>query len=72
MGRGRSPGRESLYCIRYPALTPSVPVAEGKMCEVPIGTTGDEGDGIAKVERGFVVVVPVTNPVGERRVCTLY
>jgi predicted RNA-binding protein with TRAM domain len=36
------------------------PVAEGEVREVIIETIGDQGDGIAKVERGYVVIVPET------------
>ncbi|MGB9966414.1 TRAM domain-containing protein [Halobacterium hubeiense] len=38
------------------------PVEEGEVRSVTIDTLGDQGDGIAKVERGFVVVVPGTQP----------
>lgn len=34
------------------------PVAEGELRKVTIETIGDKGDGIAKVERGYVVIVP--------------
>lgn len=34
------------------------PVSEGEMREVEIEATGDQGDGIAKIDRGFVVIVP--------------
>lgn len=44
---------------------PSPPVSEGDTREVEIESLGDQGDGIAKVERGFVVIVPDTD-VGER------
>ena len=43
----------------------SPPVSEGETREVEIESLGDQGDGIAKVERGFVVIVPETD-VGER------
>lgn len=36
----------------------SPPVSEGETRTVTIETTGDQGDGIARVERGFVVIVP--------------
>lgn len=36
------------------------------MREVPIKPIGDQGDGIAKVERGFVVIIPGATPVDER------
>lgn len=38
------------------------PVEEGEVRSVTIDTLGDQGDGIAKVERGFVVIVPGTQP----------
>ena len=41
------------------------PVAEGEERTVEIEGTGDQGDGIARVERGFVVIVPETSE-GER------
>jgi predicted RNA-binding protein with TRAM domain len=41
---------------------PEPPVEEGEIREVTIETVGDQGDGIAKVERGFVVIVPETQP----------
>lgn len=34
------------------------PVSEGDIREVTIETIGDQGDGIAKVERGYVIIVP--------------
>ena len=41
---------------------PEPPVEEGEIREVSIETVGDQGDGIAKVERGYVVIVPETQP----------
>jgi len=41
---------------------PAPPVNEGEIREVTIETVGDQGDGIAKVERGYVVIVPETQP----------
>ncbi|KAB1185404.1 MULTISPECIES: TRAM domain-containing protein [Haloferax] len=38
------------------------PVEEGDVRSVTIDTLGDQGDGIAKVERGFVIIVPDTRP----------
>ncbi|WP_254547316.1 TRAM domain-containing protein [Halomarina pelagica] len=38
------------------------PVAEGEVRSVTINTLGDQGDGIAKVERGFILIVPGTQP----------
>jgi len=34
------------------------PVSEGDVRDVTIETLGDKGDGIAKIERGYVVIVP--------------
>lgn len=54
-----SPDRES---DRGP---PAPPVEEGEIREVEIDDIGEQGDGIARVERGFVVIVPDTDQ-GER------
>jgi predicted RNA-binding protein with TRAM domain len=39
---------------------PEPPVEEGDQRTVEIETIGDQGDGITRVERGFVVIVPDT------------
>ena len=44
---------------------PEPPVKEGDQRTVEIETIGDQGDGITRVERGFVVIVPDTDK-GER------
>jgi predicted RNA-binding protein with TRAM domain len=41
---------------------PEPPVDEGEVREVTIESVGDQGDGIAKVERGYVVIVPDARP----------
>jgi predicted RNA-binding protein with TRAM domain len=41
------------------------PVEEGERRTVEIESLGDQGDGVTRVERGFVVIVSDTNP-GER------
>ena len=41
------------------------PVEEGERRIVDIEDVGEQGDGIARVERGYVVIVPDTEP-GER------
>jgi len=41
------------------------PVDEGEVRDVTIETTGDQGDGIAKVERGYVVIVTGGQPGDE-------
>ncbi len=43
----------------------SPPVEEDDIREVEIEDVGDQGDGIARVERGYVVIVPNT-AVGDR------
>ncbi|WP_435129957.1 TRAM domain-containing protein [Halobaculum sp. D14] len=45
-----------------PRRTQDAPVEEGETRSVTIDTLGDQGDGIAKVERGFIVIVPGTQP----------
>lgn len=42
--------------------TQDPPVTEGETRVVEIESLGDQGDGIARVERGFVIVVPETKP----------
>lgn len=44
---------------------PTPPVEKGETRNVEIEDIGDQGDGLARVERGFIVVVPDTE-VGER------
>jgi predicted RNA-binding protein with TRAM domain len=44
---------------------PAAPVEIGDERTVEIETIGEQGDGIARVERGFVIIVPDTD-VGER------
>ncbi|MFW5938614.1 MAG: TRAM domain-containing protein [Halanaeroarchaeum sp.] len=44
---------------------PEPPVEEGEIRDVAIETVGDQGDGIAKVERGYVVIVPGAEPGDE-------
>ncbi|ESS07370.1 MAG: putative RNA-binding protein, contains TRAM domain protein, partial [uncultured archaeon A07HB70] len=45
--------------------SPTPPVEEGEQRTVEIEDIGDQGDGITRVERGFVVIVPDTEQ-GER------
>lgn len=45
--------------------TPAPPVEEGDQRRVEIQDIGEQGDGITRVERGFVVIVPDTEQ-GER------
>ena len=48
-----------------PSPTEQPPVTEGEVIEVEIETLGDQGDGIAKIGPGYVIIVPKT-AVGER------
>lgn len=48
-----------------PPTAQQPPVKEGDTREVEIDSIGDKGDGIARVDRGYVVIVPDTE-VGER------
>lgn len=41
------------------------PVEEGETRTVSIDTLGDQGDGIAKVERGFIIIVSGAQPGDE-------
>jgi predicted RNA-binding protein with TRAM domain len=45
--------------------TPTAPVEVGEQRNVEIEDLGEQGDGITRVERGFVVIVPDTE-LGER------
>jgi predicted RNA-binding protein with TRAM domain len=56
--RGRSTGRRT-------GSQQKPPVEEGETRTVEIEDIGDQGDGITRVERGFVVIVPDTDQ-GER------
>ncbi|MFC6963409.1 TRAM domain-containing protein [Halocatena marina] len=47
------------------ATEPTPPVTEGDQRTVTIEAVGSEGDGIAKVERGYVIIVPDCNPGDE-------
>ena len=64
---GSSPNQQSNGAHSNPNGTPasSPPVSEGDVMGVEIVDEGDQGDGIAKVEGGYVVIVPEGN-VGER------
>ncbi len=44
---------------------PTPPVEEGEHVDLEVESIGDQGDGIARVDRGYVVIVPDTN-VGDR------
>lgn len=48
-----------------PEEPPEPPVSEGETRRVEIEALGEQGDGIAKIERGYVVIVPGTSPGDE-------
>lgn len=52
-------------CSRRNDQPAGPPVDEGEVRDVTIETVGDQGDGIAKVERGYVVIVPEAQPGDE-------
>lgn len=57
---------QSTHSRQNPTQPPSgSPVDEGEVRDVTIETVGDQGDGIAKVERGYVVIVPGGQPGDE-------
>ncbi|WP_193361376.1 TRAM domain-containing protein [Halococcus hamelinensis] len=47
------------------STTQSPPVKQGDKRTLSIESIGDQGDGIAKVERGYVVIVPGARPGDE-------
>ena len=47
------------------STTQSPPVERGEKRTLTIESIGDQGDGIAKVERGYVVIVPGARPDDE-------
>jgi predicted RNA-binding protein with TRAM domain len=61
---GASEGRERRRS-RGDSEYPKPPVEEGETRNVEIENLGDQGDGITRVEHGFVVIVPDTEQ-GER------
>ena len=48
-----------------PSATTKPPVSEGVIREVTIESLGDQGDGIAKTDRGYVLIVPGARPGDE-------
>ncbi|PSQ62442.1 MAG: deoxyribonuclease [Halobacteriales archaeon SW_8_66_22] len=58
---GSEPNREA-GGQQEDAGPPTPPVDEGEVREVEVESVGDQGDGIAKVERGYVVIVPDAQP----------
>lgn len=46
---------------RSAATQPEPPVKEGEVREVEIEDVGDQGDGLARIDGGYVVIVPNTD-----------
>ena len=59
------PGDDEATATSTPSDEPQPPVEEGEMRYVEVEDIGKQGDGIARVERGYVIIVPDTE-VGER------
>ena len=57
--------KESNSSQEQQQASPRPPVEEGETRTVEIEDIGDQGDGVTRVERGFVVIVPDTDQ-GER------
>ncbi|WP_225336510.1 TRAM domain-containing protein [Halomicrobium urmianum] len=62
---GASRDRSESRSDPEPRTEPRPPVEEGEQRTVDIEDIGEQGDGIARVERGFVIIVPDTEQ-GER------
>ena len=62
---GSDPAVESDDTASHADDGPQPPVEPGEMRYVEIEDLGKQGDGIARVERGYVIIVPDTD-VGER------
>nr|WP_244531616.1 TRAM domain-containing protein [Halogranum amylolyticum] len=57
-----SPSESSAAPYTSPDAQQGPPVDEGEVREVTIETLGEQGDGIAKVEHGYVVIVDGGHP----------
>ena len=62
---GESDSRPQSSSSSSGTMTQSPPVETGETRTVTIESIGDQGDGIAKVERGYVVIVPGARPGDE-------
>jgi predicted RNA-binding protein with TRAM domain len=63
--RGETPERPATAGGEHPPDRPQPPVEPGEMRYVEIEDLGKQGDGIARVERGYVIIVPGAE-VGDR------
>ena len=64
-GRDTEPETKSESSRSSPSSEPQPPVDEGEIRYVEIEDIGKQGDGIARVERGYVIIVPGAE-IGER------
>ena len=62
---GTGTGRTEESAAERPSDEPQPPVESGELRYVEIEDIGKQGDGIARVERGYVIIVPGAE-VGER------
>ena len=63
---GRNESQSAEASATAGASSPPTPsVSSGDVREVTIESLGDQGDGIAKVERGYVLIVPGGRPEDE-------
>ncbi|EMA56257.1 TRAM domain-containing protein [Halococcus thailandensis] len=60
-----SDDQQDLSTTSPASATSKPPVSEGTICEVTIESLGDQGDGIAKTDRGYVLIVPGARPGDE-------
>lgn len=58
---GESTRSEQEQAQKRDTGTPTPPVTEGEIRELEIEDIGEQGDGIARVERGYVVIVADAN-----------
>ncbi|ELZ80521.1 TRAM domain-containing protein (plasmid) [Haloferax larsenii] len=63
--RSKSSTEQYQSSDQYTRRSRTPPVEEGEVRSVTIDTLGDQGDGIAKVERGFIIIIPGTQPGDE-------
>ncbi len=64
-GTGAAEGKRESTSDSNDGGAPTPPVDEGEVRQVVVESVGDQGDGIAKVERGYVVIVPDARPGDE-------
>jgi len=61
----KTPAESTADDVSHPEQDEEPPVDVGETREVEIDSIGDKGDGIARIDRGYVVIVPDTE-VGDQ------